>query len=53
MPTKGEEGQSIVEYVLILALIALVAFTVIKRLGRQTEIGYQKAAEKVQEAVGS
>lgn len=45
-----EEGQSMTEYVLIIALVALVAFAAVKFLGRSTKEGFNQAGEKVEEA---
>ena len=50
---RREEGQSMTEYVLIIALVALVAFAAVKYLGRSTKEGMEKAGEKVEEANGS
>lgn len=45
-----EQGQSMTEYVLIIALVALVAFAAVKMLGSKTKAGLTNAGEKVQEA---
>ena len=50
---RREEGQSMTEYVLIIALVALVGFAAMKFLGRSTKEGMQKAGEKVEEATES
>lgn len=48
-----QAGQSMTEYVLIIALVALVAFGAVKFLGRSTKSGMEKAGEKVEEATDS
>jgi Flp pilus assembly pilin Flp len=50
---KMKKGQTIVEYIIIIALIALVAFSVIKILGGHTKAGFEKAGQKVEEATKS
>ncbi len=45
-----EEGQGIVEYILIIALVAMVAFAAIKMLGTNTKQAFQNAAGMVQQA---
>lgn len=45
-----EEGQGIVEYILIIALVAMVAFAAIKMLGTNTKQAFQDAANMVQKS---
>jgi Flp pilus assembly pilin Flp len=42
-----EEGASMVEYVLVLALVALAAFGVLKTLGQNVKSAFQTAANDV------
>lgn len=50
MYKKNEKGQSMTEYILIIALIALVVFAAVKLLGGNVKKGFNEAANKVGEA---
>jgi len=46
----NQRGQGIAEYILILALIAMIAFAVVKVLGKNVKTLFQKAGDKVETA---
>lgn len=48
---QNEEGASMTEYVLLTALIALAAFTLIKLFGVSIQAVFVKAIEKITEAL--
>jgi Flp pilus assembly pilin Flp len=47
---NSKKGQGIVEYVLIVALLAGIAYAVIKTLGSNTQSNFSKASDKVKDA---
>ncbi len=48
----GKKGQGMTEYILIIALIAIVVLASVKMFGKKVDKGFQNAAEKVESAVG-
>ena len=46
----NRKGQGIAEYILILALIAMIAFAVVRTLGKNVKTLFQKAGDKVSDA---
>ena len=50
---KEEEGQSMVEYGIILALISVVAIGVVQAIGKKLSNGTDGAFDKVDSALGS
>ncbi len=46
----NRKGQGIAEYILILALIAMIAFAVVKVLGKNVKTLFKKAGDKVETA---
>ncbi|MEZ0374568.1 MAG: Flp family type IVb pilin [Candidatus Sericytochromatia bacterium] len=50
---KEEEGQSMVEYGIILALISVVAIGVVQAIGKKLANGSDGAFDKVDQALGS
>lgn len=50
---KEEEGQSMVEYGIILALISVVAIGVVQAIGKKLSNGNDGAFDKVDKALGS
>jgi len=50
---KEEEGQSMVEYGIILALISVVAIGVVQAIGKKLSNGDNGAFDKVDKALGS
>ena len=49
---KDRSGQSMTEYILIVALIALAAFIAVKLFGTNIKAAFTGAAEKINEASG-
>lgn len=47
---QGERGASLVEYALLLALIAVVTFSAVSFFGGETGGGFKKSAECVRAA---
>ena len=45
-------GQSMTEYILLVALIALACVAAVKFFGKSVKGGFEKAGEQVQDAVG-
>lgn len=41
-------GQGMVEYILIIALIALIVIVGVKTLGRKTQKAYDQSADKIE-----
>ncbi|MGV3526714.1 MAG: Flp family type IVb pilin [Candidatus Sericytochromatia bacterium] len=50
---KEEEGQSMVEYGIILALISVVAIGVVQAIGKKLANGDNGAFDKVDKALGT
>lgn len=50
---KEEEGQSMVEYGIILALISVVAIGVVQAIGKKLSNGTDGAFDQVDKALGS
>ena len=50
--TGKEKGQSLVEYALLLLLVALVVIAMVKGFGQQTNNTYSKISSGVSNAVG-
>lgn len=48
-----EQGATITEYIILLALIGLAAFAIIKGFGREIVSFFNAAIKKVKEATGS
>ena len=46
----NNKGQGLVEYILIVGLIALLVYVAVKALGTNVKSGFNKAADKVQDA---
>ena len=49
----NRKGQGIVEYILILVLLAIVAYTVIQTLGSNVKDNFNAAATKVKDSMPS
>ena len=49
---RDESGQSMTEYILVVALIALAAFIAVKLFGKNIKDAFTGAAEKINEAGG-
>lgn len=49
---KNRKGQGLVEYILIVFLIAIVCLGVVKKLGTSTEKGFTKAQTELQKEFG-
>jgi len=47
----GRKGQTMVEYILIVVLIAIVAIAAIKIFGGRIRQAFSRAAEQVEESV--
>lgn len=47
---RGKKGQGMVEYILIVGLIALMVFAAIKILGTKIKTGFTKASTDVAQA---
>lgn len=47
---RGERGASLVEYALLLALIAVVCFSAVSFFGSQTGGGFSKSADCISRA---
>jgi len=47
---RRNEGQGMVEYILIVGLIALLVFAAVQTLGTNVKTGFTKASTKVTEA---
>lgn len=45
---QDENGQGMVEYILIVALIAIVTIATVKMFGGQIKVLFKKSAEKLQ-----
>jgi len=48
---KDERGQTMTEYILIIALIAIFVIGAVKLFGKKTSEGFQEAAGQVDKAV--
>ncbi len=46
----NRKGQGIAEYILILALIAMIAFAVVRTLGKNVKTLFKNAGDKVSDA---
>ncbi len=47
MRTLNQRGQGMTEYIILVALIAIVAIAAVKYFGSQTKKGFETAAEAV------
>jgi Flp pilus assembly pilin Flp len=47
---QSQKGQGMVEYILIVGLIALMVFVAVKTLGTNIKTGFTNAASKVTDA---
>lgn len=47
---SSERGQSMTEYILIIALIAIAAIAAVKLFGGKIFTGFEKAADKVEKS---
>ena len=47
---SSRKGQGITEYILILALIAMIVFAVVRTFGTNVKTVFSKAADKVTDA---
>ena len=47
---KVKRGQGIVEYILIVALLAMIAFVIIQTLGTNVQANFKKASDNVAKA---
>jgi len=50
---KNQKGQGLVEYILIVALIALLVLGAVKFFGKKTRKGYEEAAKTIDTQVQS
>jgi len=50
---QGEQGAGLVEYALLLALIAVVCFSVVTLFGQQNEGGFKKSRDCISGAIDS
>ncbi|MFP4466435.1 MAG: Flp family type IVb pilin [Candidatus Goldiibacteriota bacterium] len=46
---KKKKGQGMTEYILIIALIAIVVIAGVRLFGSKVNDGFQKASEKIEE----
>jgi len=51
MKRKSTAGQGLVEYILIIALIALMVIGAVKFFGKKTRAGFEKAAKTIDSEV--
>ena len=49
---SSKKGQGMTEYILIIALIAVLVIGAVKMFGGKVKKGFENASEKVGEAVG-
>lgn len=47
----GRKGQGLVEYILIIALVAILVIAALKFFGKTVKKSYGKAAERIEEEV--
>jgi Flp pilus assembly pilin Flp len=52
MPRLNEKGQGLVEYILVVVVMAILAIGVIQRLGRSTQHGFTQASDGLDRAFG-
>ena len=45
---RGNKGQGLVEYILVVVLMGILAIGVIKKLGDQTQEGFKKATNSLE-----
>ncbi len=50
---RGRRGQTMVEYILIVALIAIAIIAAVKIFGKSVNKSYKAASEKVEDTVGT
>lgn len=48
---KGEKGQGLVEYILIIAIVAVLAIAVLKTFGKQIQGWFGKTGQQLDEAI--
>jgi Flp pilus assembly pilin Flp len=48
---RNNSGQGLVEYILIIALIALLVLGAVKLFGKKTRSGFEKAAKTIDKEV--
>lgn len=48
MNKRTQRGQGMTEYIILVALIAVVTIAAVKFFGKKTDEGFQEAAEHVQ-----
>jgi len=50
---KNQKGQGLVEYILVVALMGILAITAVQKLSTQTTKGFNTSAQKLQAALGN
>jgi hypothetical protein len=50
MPRLNRKGQGLVEYILVVVVMAILAIGVIQRLGRSTQAGFRQASSGLDDA---
>jgi len=50
---KNKRGQGLVEYILVVALMGILAITAVQKLSSQTTKGFNTSASKLQNALGN
>jgi Flp pilus assembly pilin Flp len=50
---KNKKGQGLVEYILVVALMGILAIAAIQKLSTQTNRGFTTSAQKLQSALGN
>ena len=49
---RGSQGQGLVEYILVVVLMAILAIGVVKALGSKTQQGFTKATHALDQEFG-
>ena len=49
---KSEQGQGLIEYILVVVLMGIMALAVVKKLGQTTQQGFTKATNNLSSELG-